>query len=854
MHSACAQTVTVYQTNPDQSLLLAQQPSFTFGSSTSGAATITINPGVRYQQMDGFGGAFTDSSTYLVYNKLTSAQQTSLLDSLFSTTGGIGLSFIRLPMGASDFSAQGDFSYDDMPSGETDVDLANFSLAKDMSYTIPVVQAALQVNPNLKIYMLPWSPPGWMKTSGTMNGGDFNTTYYSSLANYFVKTIQGYQSEGIPIYAVTPQNEPENSSGSYPSESLSSDEEATFIASYLGPALAANNLTTKIFDYDHNFTDITYPETVLEGTAYPYVAGTTWHCYSGGNVTTATQLHSEYPDKGNWLTECTGTAGNSFAGDLAWSMENQIIGGPRNYGQSVLFWNLVLDQNYGPQNGGCGDCTPFITVDDSTSPSTISYDETYYFIGQASKFVSPGAWVIASNSAAPGSGGIEDVAFQNSNGSIALIVFNDAASSTPFNVVWGPNSEPFTYTLPAGAAATFTWMPPVGTLPGSPSDLTATASASGSQINLSWTASSTSAVTYNVYRSITSGFTPGSGNLIASSLTGTSYTDTGLATSTTYYYVVSAANGNGYSSNSNQASATTAATTIIAPSAYYVMINAASGSCVDDDGNTSNGTAVQQWQCGVGNTNQEWWLWSQNDEYSVIGDYVTNATVWTVSGAGTTNGTPVVQGSWAYGNNQEWQPVELSDGYYTFVDRNSGLCLNVPGGSNTNGIQLQIEACNGSSSESFVMGAISNNIVSGASYVVVNQTSGMCLTDTGSGTGNGTALDQQTCGSLPDQIWQFWPTSNGYYAAFNGNATSLVWDDTNGSLNNGNLIQLWSWANNSNQQWLPQLQSNGMWTFTNLTSGSCLDNAGSTSSGTQMTQWACQSGNTNQQFELLRVQ
>ncbi len=202
-----AQTVSVVETTGTQSELLATQPSVSFGTATGGTYTVTINPSVTYQQMDGFGASFTDSSAYLVYNKLTASQQSALMQSLFSSTVGIGLSWLRQPMGASDMSAQGDFSYDDMPSGQTDVNLTNFSIAKDMTYTIPVLKQAFAVNPNIKVEMLPWSPPAWMKASGTMNGGNFNDTYMPSLAQYFVKTIQAYQAEGIPVYAIAAQNE-----------------------------------------------------------------------------------------------------------------------------------------------------------------------------------------------------------------------------------------------------------------------------------------------------------------------------------------------------------------------------------------------------------------------------------------------------------------------------------------------------------------------------------------------------------------------------------------------------------------------------------------------------------------------
>jgi glucosylceramidase len=448
-------TVTVYQTNADQSLLLAQQPSASFGSSGSGSTTITVNPSVQYQQIDGFGASMTDSSSYLVYNKLTAAQQTMLLQSLFSRSNGIGLSFLRQPMGATDFSAQGNFSYDDVPAGQTDVNLANFSIADDLKYTIPILKQVFAINSSINVEMLPWSPPAWMKTSGTMNGGNFNDSYYSSLATYFVKTIQAYQAQGIPVYAIAAQNEPENSNSGYPTEAFSSGEEASFIGGYLGPALKAASLNTKIVGYEHNWNDTSYPETILgDPTAGPYVAGTSWHCYAG-SVSAQSTVEAAYPGKGTWFTECTGSVGSVFAGDLAWNMENLIIGATRNWARSVSEWNLVLDQNSGPQNGGCTNCRGFVTLNDSVSPATFTYNVEYYAYGHAAKFVQPGAYRVQSNSATAGTGGIEDVAFQNPDASIVLIVLNDGGSSATFNVSW--NNKTFAYTLPGGAVATFSW-------------------------------------------------------------------------------------------------------------------------------------------------------------------------------------------------------------------------------------------------------------------------------------------------------------------------------------------------------------------------------------------------------------
>lgn len=708
--TAGAQTVTVYQTNADQSLLLSNRPSVSFGTS-GGSSTITVNPNTKYQQMDGFGASMTDSSAYLIYNKLSSAQQSALMQWFFNASSGIGLNWLRQPMGASDFSAQGNFSYDDVPSGQTDTNLNSFSIAKDLTYTIPVLKQALAVNSSIKVQLLPWSPPAWMKTSGTMNGGNFNDSYYSSLAQYFVKSIQAYQAQGIPIYAISAQNEPQNSSG-YPSELFSSGEEATFIGSYLGPALSTAGLSPKVLGYEHNWDTPSYPEALLNNSAaYNVLAGTSWHGYSDvAGLPNQTVVQNAFPNKGQWFTEATGSTNGSFAGDLGWAMEHLIIGSVRNYAKSVSEWNLALDQNSGPVNNAiCTNCRGFVTINTSVSPATITYNVENYIYGHAAKFVAPGAYRVDSNSAAIGGGGIEDVAFLNPNGSMVVIAFNDGSASATFNVNYSPNNTSFAYTLPAGAVATFTWTPgtttTTTTAPAAPTSLTATA-ASSSQINLSWTASSTSGATYSVYRGTTSGFAPSSSNLVASGLTGTTYSSTGLAASTAYYFVVQAVNSAGSSPSSNQASATTSAasstSTGISTTAYYTIANQASGACVDlTGGSTSNQTVLQQWACSTGNLNQQWKFTTATGSYYEVTPHASSTLAWDVVNVGTTPGTNMQLWTYGGGLNQQFQPVLLSSGYYEFIDHNSGLCLNVPNGATTNGLQLQINTCNGATSEAF---------------------------------------------------------------------------------------------------------------------------------------------------------
>lgn len=446
--------VQIVETTADRGMLLQSRPSVAFKTGGASAGpTIAVNESVKYQQMDGFGASLTDSSAWLVANKLTAAQQNSLWQSLFSSTAGIGISFLRQPMGASDFSESGNYSYDDVPAGQSDPNLTNFSITHDTAYILPLLQKALAVNPSIKVVAVPWSPPAWMKSSGTMNGGNINTSYFPALAQYFVKFVQEYQQSGIPIYAISPQNEPLNSNSSYPTAYLAASDEAAFIGNNLGPALAAAGLgTVKIIGYDHNWDDSSYPETLLaNASTSSYMAGTGFHCYAG-DVSTQSTVKNAYPNKDIWFTECSGVVGSKFAVDLAWDAENLLIGATRNWARSIALWNLALDQNSGPTNGGCPTCRGVVTIDDSTSPPTITNNVEYYVLGHAAKFVQPGAYRIDSNSF--GHRSIEDVAFQNPDGSIVLLVLNSGRTGA-FNVTW--KGQNFSYNLPAGAVATFVW-------------------------------------------------------------------------------------------------------------------------------------------------------------------------------------------------------------------------------------------------------------------------------------------------------------------------------------------------------------------------------------------------------------
>ena len=302
-HAASGPAVSVWETTANQSQLLAPQAGATFNAGNGSASqTITVNPATTYQSMTGFGASFTDSSAWLVAN---SPLRSQIMTKLFSPTSGIGLDFLRQPIGASDFS-QSLFSYDDLPSGQTDPALAKFSIAHDNAYILPVLQQALSLNPNITIMATPWSPPGWMKSSGSMIGGSLNSGDYQVFADYLTKFVQAYDAAGVPISLITAQNEPEYSPSNYPGSTFTAAQETSFIGSNLGPDLQKAGLSTKVIAYDHNWNDTSFPETVLgNSTAGPYTAGVAWHCYAG-DPSAQTTVRNAFPNKDTYFTECSG--------------------------------------------------------------------------------------------------------------------------------------------------------------------------------------------------------------------------------------------------------------------------------------------------------------------------------------------------------------------------------------------------------------------------------------------------------------------------------------------------------------------------------------------------------------------
>jgi O-glycosyl hydrolase len=572
--SASNEVVQKWLTTSDLGQHLTPQADLGF-SVSSASGTISVDDTQTFQTMDGFGAAMTDTSAWLLSNKLSGTAHTNVMNALFSPSQGIGMSWVRVPMGASDFSATGKpYSYDDNLSVSTtttvgvgsgrclddtgntangvqqyiwdctsgnanqtyaytgaselriagkcldasgqgtspgtkvilwtcsggpnqkwtlgidgtvkgvqsglcldvsgaatangslvqlwtcsgannqkwtrpDPALANFSIAHDLDYIIPDLKEAAALNPGIKFMANPWSPPGWMKTNGQMNNvnnaGSLLPSSYGPLAQYFVKFLQGYAAQGVPIYAITPQNEPSYATA-YPGMQFSEQNEASFVANNLGPALAQAGLSPAILGTDFNTNVLSsYAEPLMQdAAASKYLAGTAWHCYAGG-LNAISTMQAAFPSKDNYETEC------SDGIDPQNAIET-FIQSTRNWARTATMWNIAQDQNNGPViPGGCNACTPLVSINQSTG--NVTYNAGYYSVGHFSKFVLPGAKRIASTT----TGSLDDVAFQNPDGSLVLIVDNTSSSTQSFSTSWG--GQHFSDSLPAHGIATYQWKP-----------------------------------------------------------------------------------------------------------------------------------------------------------------------------------------------------------------------------------------------------------------------------------------------------------------------------------------------------------------------------------------------------------
>lgn len=444
--------VELWLSTADRRLKLMQQPDVEMTARDASPADVVIDVRKKYQTMAGFGAAMTDSSAWLLQNKLSERQRSDLLNELYGAPPNLNLSMMRLTIGASDFSLK-PYTLDDVPFGQSDPQLLHFNVTSNLQDVIPTVRETLSIHPGLRIMASSWSAPAWMKTSQNLIGGELLPQYESTYADYLIRYLDTYRGYGIPIFALTLQNEPSFTPITYPGMEMTAVTRARIIGQYLGPRLANRKPKTEILEWDHNWNHPEQPLSVLaDPDAAPYVDGVAWHCYEGSPYAQS-RVHRAYPSKDVYLTECSGGDWASSAnGELLWFSRNLLVTGIRQWAKGVLYWNLVLDENHGPHFGGCAACKGVVTIDSHTGE--VSRNDEYYALAHFSRFVLPGA--VRVESTATEKSGIDNVAFTNANdGSVVLVMVNSNTDARHVRIA--EDHTQFEYTMPAGSVATFVW-------------------------------------------------------------------------------------------------------------------------------------------------------------------------------------------------------------------------------------------------------------------------------------------------------------------------------------------------------------------------------------------------------------
>lgn len=440
--------VSRWMTTGNRTSLLEKQPGMSFVAQSTFETIIDVDTSERFQAIDGFGYSLTGGSADLINTKLGTTEKANLLRELFlRDDNGIGVSYLRISIGASDLDDHV-FSYCDLPDGQTDPELNNFSLDEDRENLIPVLRQILALNPDIRIMGSPWSAPAWMKTNNKVKGGSLKPEFYPAYAKYFVKYVKGMESEGIRIDAITIQNEPENPHNT-PSMLMTWEEQADFVKNHLGPAFEEAGIDTKIVLFDHNCDNPDYPISIMnDPEAKKYVDGSAFHLYLG-EIEAMSKVHQAHPDKNLYFTEQWTSGEGQFDGDLRWHVKHLIVGATRNWSRTVLEWNLASDPNFDPHtdDGGCTQCMGAVTIGDNT----ITRNVAYYIIAHASKFVPPGSVRVASTVV----DGLYNVAFLTPDDKKVLIVVNDNDSSKKFAI---RHKGRFVETaLASGAVGTYVW-------------------------------------------------------------------------------------------------------------------------------------------------------------------------------------------------------------------------------------------------------------------------------------------------------------------------------------------------------------------------------------------------------------
>ncbi|MGY4857248.1 glycoside hydrolase family 30 protein [Cryobacterium sp. AP23] len=464
---SAAESATGSTTSADGGTLMQALPVEPRPPADNEDLDIFIDTNAQSQPVEGFGAAMTHASAELL-SDLPDDDRAALLHELFSPDGPVRLSTLRVPIGASDFVSTDAFTFDDVEAGATDWALDRFSLDPDRNAMIPMLQEVLAVNPQVHLIASPWSPPAWLKTSVSLEGGRLldEDRAYETYSAYLIRFIEGYSEAGIDIDLLTVQNEPQlRYPDGYPGTDMPVWQQAKLIER-LGPDLETAGLATGILGFDHNWElnpgdaasapqgedpAYQYPADLLRTPAAAWIEGIAFHCYYG-DASAQTRLWEQFPDIEIWVTECSGSSSPDeapekvFADTFSWQSTNLLINSLRNRATGVLTWNLALDETGGPHRGGCESCSGVVTI---ASGGTVTRNAEYFVLAQAARYVPPGSVRVASTS---DTSELHNVAFVTADGSTVLVVWN--ASEQTQSVSVGDGTHAVTTELPARSLST----------------------------------------------------------------------------------------------------------------------------------------------------------------------------------------------------------------------------------------------------------------------------------------------------------------------------------------------------------------------------------------------------------------
>jgi glucosylceramidase len=439
------QNIAVWFSSKDgQQYRLTQQPSLAFGPARdTHGTTIQLDPSTTYQSILGIGSSLEEASVYHLA-RMSAENRERVLKDLVDPDKGIGWNLFRICFGTSDFTGRPYYSYDDLPAGSTDKALEQFSIQKDVDYHIvDIIRQVLALNPEVRIFASPWSPPGWIKSSGSMCGGHLLPQYYGVAARYYRMAIQAYERLGIPIYAFTLQNEPLMVHRAYPTCRFTWQEHNAFLKA-VRAEFDQHGIATRIWIFDHNFKDaMRYPARILQDSeSYAATDGIAFHSYEG-SATAMTDLHNAFPDKDIFFTERSTWGPRGI---------DEILQYLRNWAKSYNAWVTCLDDRQQP-NAGPHSCSPTFVVVNRDDPDDYRYIPEYWLLGQISRFVRRDAMRIESNYGSRRT--VTNAAFLNPDGTVALIVVNQTKREQRFTIAL-PHTQAKAV-IPAETVATYVW-------------------------------------------------------------------------------------------------------------------------------------------------------------------------------------------------------------------------------------------------------------------------------------------------------------------------------------------------------------------------------------------------------------